>query len=298
MPSISQYRDLDLADIHANHAARRAIEIAAAGHHHLMLVGPRGSGKTMVAMRIASILRETCTELRAPHHTASAVSMFGALRDGEVLPGEVTLADRGVLLLDDAAEFPRTVLDGLREPLRTGEISLGWGERSMPANARIQLVATMTPCPCGRCDPEADGPRRCTEEQMQRWRGRVATTIGEYVDVVARTRRTPTADLAGEPSTAVRKRVVRAEEAQYERAGVLNGEIEQTVFDAHGEATEAALTVLRAATRRLGLSGHRVDRIARVARTIADLDDSIGVLAEHVAEAIAFHDPALEAPSR
>ena len=163
--------DLDLRDVRGQIGARRALEIAAAGGHNLLMMDPPGCGKTMLAMRPPGLLpaqdADAPRPLRAPHHTASAVGMFGG---GEpARPGEVSMADGGILFLDELPEFPRTVLEVLREPLEHGSVTLRRTGESTTLPARVRLVAAMTPCPCGECD-ETQGIRRCSAEQVARYR--------------------------------------------------------------------------------------------------------------------------------
>jgi magnesium chelatase family protein len=301
----------DLADVRGQPVARRALELAAAGRHNLLLVGPPGTGKTMLARRLPGILppldaadslavtrihsaagllapgsrRAQNAPFRAPHHGTSAAALVGGGASPRM--GEVTLASRGVLFLDELAEFPRNALEALRQPLEDGEVAIarvGWRAR-LPADA--QLVAAMNPCPCGG----ADGCS-CPRERIEAYRARLSGPLLDRLDLVVRVDRPGADDMRRdrpEPSAAVRMRVIAARDLQLARGQrVANGRLGLAEIERIGIAAEAGDLVQRAAEHRR-LSGRAQVRLLRLARTAADLAGAAAIGREHVAEALALH---------
>jgi magnesium chelatase family protein len=302
----------DLADVRGQAGARRALEIAAAGEHSLLLIGPPGSGKSMLAQRLPGLLPDLDEDeaiesaairslslqgfrlegwrrrpFRAPHHTASAVALVGG--GGRPRPGEISLAHHGVLFLDELPEFDRDVLEVLREPLESGHIVISRAARQAEFPARFQLVAAMNPCPCGHFgDPR--GRCRCPPERVAAYRGRVSGPLLDRIDLHVEVGRVALEEIAGqarpEGSAAVAARVAAARQRQRERQACLNARVGGNDLAAACAADATALDLLARAMRQLGLSARAYHRVLRVARTIADLAASAPLRAEHVAEAI------------
>ena len=304
----------DLRDVRGQVAARRALEIAAAGSHPMLLVGPPGTGKSMLAHRLPSILPPMephealeCAALhglvrpngeaavfggrpvRTPHHTASAVALAGGGRPP--LPGEISLAHGGVLFLDELPEFPRAALEALREPLETGCVTIARAGRQAQYPARFLLVAAMNPCPCGWHGAQAATGRacHCTPEAVARYQGRLSGPLLDRLDltveVPAQKPEVLLESPPGECSATVAARVAAARARMQARQGVPNG-----VLEAAGLAEVAALepdarACLNRTAERLGWSGRAVHRTLKVARTVADLAGSAAVQVSHVAEA-------------
>ena len=305
----------DLADVRGQHQARRALEVAAAGGHSLLFVGPPGTGKSMLAARLPGILpamdEEEALEaatvasvsghgldpdlwgrrpFRQPHHTASGVALVGG--GSQPRPGEISLAHRGVLFLDELPEFDRRVLEVLREPLETGEIHISRAARQARFPACFQLVAAMNPCPCGYLgDPR--GACHCTPEQVERYRGRVSGPLLDRIDLQLFVPRPQRAQLRsdappGESSEAVRARTQRARERQWDRQQCANAALGQSGIQAHCRPDANGEALLEQAGERLGLSARGFHRILRLARTLADLDGCERIGAEHIGEAVGY----------
>jgi magnesium chelatase family protein len=307
--------DGDFADVHGQLMARRALEIAAAGGHNTLMIGPPGAGKTMMARRLAGVLPPltfdealevtsiqsvagllvagsglvTTRPFRAPHHTISDVALVGG--GTQPRPGEISLAHHGVLLLDEMAEFSRHVLEVLRQPIEEGVVRIARAARTCTFPARFMLVGAMNPCPCGYY---GDGHRacRCTPQQIDRYASRLSGPLRDRIDLTVPVAAMPARELSdasgGEASSAIRARVVTAREHQGRRDGLLNARL-------HGRHLRAATTLdadarrlFDAALTKLSLSARGHDRVLRVARTIADLEASDRVGAEHLAEALQF----------
>jgi magnesium chelatase family protein len=312
----------DMSDVRGQAGAKRALEIAAAGGHSVLMVGTPGAGKSMLAQRFAGLLPPMNTEealdcaamlglggfaggashdgnqvlqqwgqrpTRSPHHTATAPALVGG--GAPPRPGEISLAHNGVLFLDELPEFPRSALEALREPLESGKVSIVRATQRAEFPAKFQLIAAMNPCPCGYLGSSIKACR-CTPDQVSRYQGKLSGPLLDRIDLHIEVGSMPSEELvnapAGEPSEAVRVRVNAARTRAVKRQDKANHLLGSSEIDQQCQLDPTAIKFLNTTATRLGWSGRSTHRVMKIARTIADLASSESVGVVHLAEAVQY----------